>query len=181
VVVAAIETSFRVSVGVAAPQRRYSSEQATEIVRPPVRAKFVSVRRGELRDVTYRWVEHTSELELEIAAATEPAVFLEALNAFAELVTDVPSVHSERREVEVRGDDRESLLVAWLEELVFLAEREGFVPERAAELELGDGVVRATLRGHSGAPRPLVKAVTLHRLLFTANGEGWRARVVLDV
>jgi SHS2 domain-containing protein len=73
----------------------------------------------------YEWVEHTSELELEIEAATEGAVFLEALEAFAELVAAEPSADSERRELELRGDDRESLLVAWLDELVFLAETEG--------------------------------------------------------
>jgi protein archease len=132
-------------------------------------------------NVAYRWVEHTSELELEIEAASESAVFLEALDAFAELMANEPSVDSERRDVEVRGDDRESLLVAWLEELVFLAERDGFVPERATELDVGDGLVRATLRGHVGEPRHLVKAVTLHRLLFAADGKGWQARVVLDV
>ena len=61
------------------------------------------------------------------------------------------------------------------------AETEGFVPERAGELELDDGVLRATVRGHRGEPRHLVKAVTLHRLLFEPEGDGWRARVVLDV
>jgi SHS2 domain-containing protein len=131
--------------------------------------------------VAYRWVEHTSELELEIEAPSESAVFLEALDAFAELMANERSVDSERRDVEVRGDDRESLLVAWLEELVFLAERDGFVPERATELDVGDGLARATLRGHAGEPRHLVKAVTLHRLLFAADGKGWQARVVLDV
>jgi SHS2 domain-containing protein len=131
--------------------------------------------------VAYRWVDHTSELELEIEAENAPAVFLEAMEAFAELVGDGSSVDSERRNVEVRGGDRGSLLVAWLEELVFLAETEGFVPGRATDLELGDGVVRATLRGHRGEPRQLVKAATLHGLLFTADGEAVRARVVLDV
>jgi SHS2 domain-containing protein len=131
--------------------------------------------------VAYRWVEHTSELELEIEVATEAAVFLEALDAFAELIADEPSADSERRDVEIRGDDRESLFVAWLEELVFLAERDRFVPERATELEVSDGLVRATLRGHAGEPRHLVKAVTLHRLLFAADCKGWQARVVLDV
>ena len=129
----------------------------------------------------YRWVEHTSELELEIEAATEPAVFLEALEAFAELVADERSVDSERREVEVRGEDLAALLVGWLDELVFLAETQAFVPERVADLALDGGVLRATVRGHSGAPRQLVKAVTLHRLLFAPDGDGWRARVVLDV
>jgi SHS2 domain-containing protein len=131
--------------------------------------------------VAYRWVEHTSELELEIEAVTESAVFLDALDAFSELVEDEPSADSEQRQVEVRGDDRETLLVAWLEELVFLAESQGFVPERTTELEIGAGLVRATLRGHAGEPRHLVKAVTLHRLLFARNGDGWHARVVLDV
>lgn len=131
--------------------------------------------------MAYRWVEHTSELELEIEAASESAIFLEALNAFAELVAEEPSADSEQRDVEVRGDDRETLLVAWLDELVFLAESQGFVPERTTELEVGAGLVRATLRGHVGEPRDFVKAVTLHRLLFAANGDGWQARVVLDV
>jgi SHS2 domain-containing protein len=132
-------------------------------------------------NVAYRWVEHTSELELEIEAATESAVFLEALDAFAELVADEPNADSEQRDLEVRGDDRETLLVAWLEELVFLAESEGFVPERTMELDVDDGLVRATLLGHAGEPRHLVKAVTLHRLLFAPDGKGWQARVVLDV
>ena len=129
----------------------------------------------------YRWVEHTSELELEIEAATQPAVFLEAVEAFAELVAEERTIDSERRLVEVRGDDDATLLVEWLGELAFLAETEGFVPERAGELELDDGVLRATVRGHRGEPRHLVKAVTLHRLLFEPEGDGWRARVVLDV
>jgi SHS2 domain-containing protein len=129
----------------------------------------------------YRWVEHRSELELEIEAATEPAVFREALAAFAELVADEQRTDSERRELEVRADERESLLVAWLDELAFLAETDGFVPERVTELDVADGIVQATLRGHRGEPRHLVKAATLHRLLFAPDGDGWRARVVLDV
>jgi SHS2 domain-containing protein len=131
--------------------------------------------------MAYRWVEHTAELELELEAATEQAVFLEALAAFAELVAEERCVDSERREVAARGDDRASLLAAWLDELVFLAETEGFVPVRVTELELDDGVLCATVRGHVGEPRQLVKAVTWHRLEFAADGDHWRARVVLDV
>jgi SHS2 domain-containing protein len=129
----------------------------------------------------YQWVEHTSELELKIEAATEPAVFLEALDAFAELVADEQSADPEQRELEMRGDDRESLLVAWLDELAFLAETEGFVPQRVTEFDLGEGLLRATVCGHIGDVHHLVKAVTLHRLLFAPEGNGWRARVVLDV
>ena len=41
--------------------------------------------------------------------------------------------------------------------------------------------VRAEVAGGLGAPPPLVKAVTYHRLEFSAHGAGYRARVVLDV
>jgi SHS2 domain-containing protein len=129
----------------------------------------------------YRWVEHTSELELEIEAAIEADVFRDALAAFRELVADGEGPEEARRHVQVTGEDRAALLVAWLGELAFLAEAQSFVPEQAEALGLGDHQLSASLRGHLGDPRHLVKAVTLHRLLFERHGSSWRARVVLDV
>jgi len=129
--------------------------------------------------VSYRWVDHTAELELEIDSPSEAGVFAEALAAFAELVADDRGEVAERR-IELAGDDRAGLLVAWLEELAFLAETEGFVPEAAA-IELDATGLRATVAGHGGRPPHLVKAVTLHRLLFAPDGDRWHARVVLDV
>jgi SHS2 domain-containing protein len=86
------------------------------------------------------------------------------------------------REVEVQADEDAMLLVEWLGELIYLSEADGFVPERVASLELGGGSLRAIVEGHDGEPRNLVKAVTLHRLeLRHGDGNGWRARVVLDV
>jgi SHS2 domain-containing protein len=129
----------------------------------------------------FRWVDHTSELELEIEAPSEETVFAEALTALAELVGDGggPPVS---REVEVAANDRALLLVEWLSELVYLSEIEEFVPERIAAMELAEGTLRATVLGHRGRPRHLVKAVTLHRLELTGDDDaGWRARVVLDV
>jgi SHS2 domain-containing protein len=129
----------------------------------------------------FRWVEHTAELELEIEAPSDADVFAEALTAFAELVGDAtgPPV---TRKLEVEADEEAMLLVEWLGELIYLSEAEGFVPERIASLELGDGRLRATVEGRDGEPRHLVKGATLHRLEFRqGNGNGWRARVVLDV
>jgi protein archease len=130
----------------------------------------------------YRWVDHTAELELEIDAPAEPAVFADAFAAFTELVADEGSPDSERREIEVHAETREELLAQWLEELVYLGDAEQFVPEHLTNLELEEDRLRATVRGHRGEPRALVKAVTRHRLAFEPDGNGgWRARVVLDV
>jgi SHS2 domain-containing protein len=130
----------------------------------------------------YRWIEHTGELKLLIEGPTEEAIFGEALAAFAELVGDDGGPDSERREVELEGDERDVLLADWLNEFVYLADAEQFVPEHLSELELEDGRLRATVRGRRGEPRPLLKAVSLHSLEYERRPEaGWRAQLVLDV
>jgi SHS2 domain-containing protein len=129
----------------------------------------------------YRWIDHTGELELELEASTEEEVFADALAAFAELVGDGGGTDSERREIELEGDDRDLLLADWLEELVYLADAQQFVPQRVTDFHLEAGRLRATVHGRRGNPSPLVKAVTRHRLSFESGATGVRARVVLDV
>ncbi len=128
----------------------------------------------------HRFVDHTGEVELEIEAETEEDVFREALAAFASLAGTADAGPA-RREVEVAADDPALLLALWVEELVFLAEVENLLPERASALELSDGALRATVEGRLGRPRHLVKAVTLHDLELKRGEDCWRARLVLDV
>lgn len=128
----------------------------------------------------HRFVSHTGELQLELEAPTEAAVFEDAAGALGELM-DGGRGEAARRDVALAGSDLGGLLVDWLNELVFLAETEGFVPERAADVVLADGSLRATVEGRIAAPAPLVKAVTYHELAFERRGGGWFARVVLDV
>jgi SHS2 domain-containing protein len=132
----------------------------------------------------FRWVDHTAEVELAIEAATEPDVLANAVAALAELLGfagDAPQATA-RRTVSVHATDRPALLAAWLEELVFLAESEGFVATRVVSLELDDeSGLQATVAGVIDDPSPIVKAVTYHRLTFEARRDGYTASVVLDV
>jgi SHS2 domain-containing protein len=130
----------------------------------------------------YRWVDHTAEVELEIEAGSEREVLEEAARALAELL----GIHEragerETRALSVTGPDRPALLAAWLEELVFLGEAEGFVAMRVNELTLSDADLSAVVAGVVGDPPPLVKAITYHRLAFEPSAAGYFARVVLDV
>ena len=136
----------------------------------------------------YRWVEHTSELELRIEAADDGAVFAEALAALAELLGEGASAaeaeggaHLVLREVVAYAPDRATLLAEWLGELVFLAETEALIPEGLEDLQLAPDALRATVRARPGEPAHLVKAVTYHRLVCEQVGDSWHASVVLDV
>ncbi|HEY7075734.1 MAG TPA: archease [Solirubrobacteraceae bacterium] len=129
----------------------------------------------------YGFSEHVGELEMWVRAASEEEVFGESARALAEVLDDGSGGAAEAREIAVRGTDRPALLAEWLEELAFLAETEGFVPERVEEVVLGEDAVRARVAGHHGSPPHLVKAVTYHRLAFERGPDGWLARAVLDV
>ncbi len=130
--------------------------------------------------MSYRWVDHTAEVELHVDAPTPELVLQCTMRALAELLgegTGPPEI----REIRLEAPDAAALLVAWLEELVFLAETEGFIADAAELVHWSTNRVEARVRGRIGEPRPLVKAVTYHGLEFEAAGNGWRAKVVLDV
>jgi SHS2 domain-containing protein len=132
----------------------------------------------------YRWVDHTAEVELAIEAPNEREVFADAAAALAELlgVGGGAAQATARRTVSVHATDRPALLAAWLEELVFLAESQGFVATELLSLELDqDSGLRATVAGVLDDPSPIVKAVTYHRLTFEPGSDGYTASVVLDV
>ena len=127
----------------------------------------------------YEWVDHTSELELHVEAASPEGVFHDALRALAELLGPAAG-DRETRQLRFDAEERDSLLWRWLDELVFLAETEGFVPD-SAELLLDEEGLRATVTGRIGEPSPLVKGITYHGLAFEEMNGRYRARVVLDV
>ena len=127
----------------------------------------------------YRFTEHTAELELELGADSPEGVFEEARRAFVELAgTGIGE--TVERQVSIEATDLPALLAAWLDELVFLADAEGVVAE-SAQLLLEGSRLTGCVQGRRGEPRPLVKGVTLHRLRFRRESDGWRGRIVLDV
>jgi SHS2 domain-containing protein len=132
----------------------------------------------------YRWVEHTGELEVEIEAESETAVFEQGFEAMRELLRPeavATGEGDESRRVSLSAQDRPALLADWLGELAFLAESEGFVPERLVAIELGGDALTAEIAGARGESPHLVKAATYHRLALERDDGHWRARIVLDV
>lgn len=129
----------------------------------------------------YRWIEHTGELELLVEGRSAEEALGEALVAFGELVGEGREGEHVTHELWLEAPDRPALLAEWLNELVYLAETDGFVPERVEELQLGESGLRARVSGVRSWPRNLVKAVTYHRLEFRDAGDIWLGRVTLDV
>jgi SHS2 domain-containing protein len=128
----------------------------------------------------YEWQNHTGEAQLSISSRSPEEVFAEAIDALGRYVELEPGGEPAQRTVSVRGADRASLLVELLQDLIFLAETEGFVGDRA-EIRLEGDRLEARIDGRLTRVDPLVKAATYHLLSFEHTGEVWDARVVLDV
>ncbi len=128
----------------------------------------------------HEWLEHTSELELRVRADSAEGVVADATAALAEVLGEPEGPPVAQRLAVVAGDPA-GLLAAWLEEVVFLAEHEGLVPERAQGLELTRDELHGEVVARPGRPAHLVKAVTYHRLALEQDDDGWWGRVVLDV
>jgi SHS2 domain-containing protein len=128
----------------------------------------------------HEWRSHPAEIELRILAPTEEAVFVEAADAFGRYVELDRGGEQIRHEVELEAPDRGALLVALLEELIFLADTKAFVPDRV-DLRLEGHRLSGALDGRCTRIDPIVKAATYHGLRFEEASELWDARIVLDV
>lgn len=133
---------------------------------------------------SHRFVDHTSEVGLEVRAGTFGELLAEAARGLAGLLLrEAPAAaQGEAREIEVSSHDREALLVDWLNEILFIAETGLWIPLEIEILEASATRIRARARGASvGVSPSRVKAATLHGLEVAESADGFSAEVILDV
>lgn len=135
----------------------------------------------------YESLPHTADIAFRVRGGDIEELFSNAGNALIDIICDPGAVADvDTRSIEVTGNDREELLVAWLEEILFAFESEGFVPCRVEVVELSQVRAVGHLHGEDFDPdthpvRQVVKAVTYHNLRITESGDGCEVTVVLDV
>jgi SHS2 domain-containing protein len=101
---------------------------------------------------------------------------------FSQLADPASGSPSVQHQVVLEAPDQESLLVEWLNELLYLHETRQEVYVEFAFEELSDTSLRATITG--GKPRrtlDIIKGATYHDLSIRETQEGLVATVVFDV
>jgi SHS2 domain-containing protein len=132
----------------------------------------------------HTFLEHTSETVLQVRAATLGELLAEAGRALAglQLRSVEPAATGQVRTITVTAADDAVLVVDWLNELLYLAERERWVAVAFDRVAAGDGAVQAAVRGMTvPAPPAFVKAATLGGLRLARVAGGLEAEVTLDV
>ncbi len=132
-------------------------------------------------------IEHDADIGLRVEAETEEALFRNAAHGMIGLLTDPTCVAPDRtRSITVEGADRESLLVGWLEDILWLFEVESFTPCSAGVVRLENGKASGQIRGERFDPRRherryAIKAVTWHNLEITRKDGVYSVSIIFDV
>jgi SHS2 domain-containing protein len=140
----------------------------------------------------FEWTEAvTSDIAFVARGASREEVFAAAADALLAATLDDPAALETRIEHEVRLEepDLELLLLAFLNELVFLRDARGWLLRAdALHIEVAPGAARLDGRLVGEPIDPArhrlaadVKAATAHGLRVLRRGEGWEASVTLDV
>jgi len=130
----------------------------------------------------FREVEHTADWELQVWAADIPGLFEQTARGMYVLagvkLSVSPRIH---RWIEVTAPDLESLLVRFLEELLYLVEVDNVAFDEY-QISIDGEHLRAELWGSTLIKLDKeIKAVTFHNLVVNKTESGFSAAVVFDV
>lgn len=136
---------------------------------------------------TFELIEHTADVGIAAYGTDLREAFANAAYGLFSLMADIDGVSEDvRREVEVAAANREELLVAWLNELIYLFEVEGVLFGRFDIAELGEARLKAACYGEHIDPerhriKTGVKAATYHMLRVEQGEDGCRVQVLFDI
>jgi len=131
--------------------------------------------------------DHTADVGIIAYGADIKQLFSNAALALFSLITEVGSINEKlRRHVEIVSEDKDSLLVEWLNELIYLFDAEHVLFRRFDIESLTNNQLKATCYGEDFDPlkhkiRTEVKAATYHMLKINRNNRGYEVQILFDV
>jgi SHS2 domain-containing protein len=128
-------------------------------------------------------IDHTADWAFRVKAPSREALFKEAAEALYHMAGLQTAPAADRaRKILLRSGDQESLFIQWLNELVFLLDRERLALREIRINRLTDTELRASgCAVEVLAVGKYIKAATYSGLRISEEGGVWQATVVLDV
>ncbi len=134
----------------------------------------------------FELLEHPADVGFRAHGRTLADLFASCAAALLSIILDAS--HAQQSGVwrlSVEGIDLESLLVNWLNEVLYYVDAKRIVFSRM-EIDVGSKDVQAICYGEAfdierHPTRVLVKAVTYHQLRIFESDAGWTAEVFVDV
>ena len=132
-------------------------------------------------------LDHTADTGFRAWGQTVAELFENSARAMMAIAVDTSAAESrEERIITVEGEDYESLLVNWLNEILYLFDTNSFAPKQFHVEEITPGRLKGRLVGEPRDPKRhpwtlIVKAVTYYELRVEQRGDRWESQVFLDI
>ena len=131
----------------------------------------------------FELLEHAADIKFKVFGKTLNEIFENSIEAVAYYFGGGEKIESKKGKViEIRGNDKESLLYRFLDELLYLVDAERFVAVKGSVLLRGNNL-KAELYGDETDKYKLehIKAATYAEMYIKKTSDGWEAQFVLDV
>ena len=130
-------------------------------------------------------VSHTADVKIRATAPTLETLFSEAVAALMLVLYGPDRKGGMKREINLDAEDRESLLIDFLSEVLFIAEVDGLVFS-TADISINECHLRAELDGEPfdrsrHALGTEVKGISYSGLAITHDANGYMLDIVFDV
>jgi SHS2 domain-containing protein len=132
-------------------------------------------------------LDHTADIGIIAYGADLKELFSNAALALFSLITELESVQGKLHlDLGVRSEDRDSLLVDWLNELIYVFDSKHILFNRFDIESLTCNALKATCYGEDFDPNKHkikigVKAATYHMLRLDTDDDGYKAQIILDI
>jgi SHS2 domain-containing protein len=132
-------------------------------------------------------INHTADVGIVAYGANIEALFSSAALALFSLITELESVEEKLHlDLEVSSEGRDSLLIEWLNELIYLFDAKHILFNRFDIESLTHNDLRATCYGENFDPmrhkiKMGVKAATYHMLRLEKDGGGYKSQIIFDI
>jgi SHS2 domain-containing protein len=135
-------------------------------------------------------IDHTADIGIVAYGKTKREVFINAAKGMFEIIAGENRDLKENfyAKIKLEAKSLEDLLIAWLNELLYISEVKLVILNKFKIKELSDGQIKAEVGGTkinhlSIRVKREVKAVTYHRLEIKKDEESglWSAQVIFDI
>lgn len=143
--------------------------------------------KSESQPMLFEIIEHTADVGIVGYGGDLKEVFENTAVGMFSLITELDAVSKDlETQVEVEAEDVEGLMVAWLNELIYLFETRGVLFKGFDILELGEAGLKAVAHGEKLNPikheiKTEIKAATYHMLKVERVKGRLKSRVIFDV
>jgi SHS2 domain-containing protein len=131
----------------------------------------------------FKFLEHTADAKFQAFGKTLDKAFANSALAMFNVMYKGKVAKKIKEKIKVKGNDKESLLYNFLEELLFLLDTKSFFVA-SAKVKIKNSFLEAEVSGDSSKNYKVmtdVKAVTYNEMFIKHEKDMWVCQVVVDV